>query len=253
MPSADEPSADGPSAEDKDGEGGDGRGGDGRGGDGHHADGEGADGERVIAAYVALVRAYHATLDLVSERGLEAFDRHVADARVYARTIRGLAGPAPTVVDVGSGVGLPGIVIAALLPDARVVLVERRRRRTAFLELAVGKLGLARTEVFGGDVRELAGVCADVITAQAVAGLADLVHLTRHLHADPCYLVSRRGPDWRREVPGVWVALGAGRGEDATPAVGRPARAEVVVEPLEHRGSLVALRLPGGSACPSSG
>jgi 16S rRNA (guanine527-N7)-methyltransferase len=222
----------------------------------------------VLAAYVSLVRAYHATLDLVSDRGLEAFDRHVADARVYARTIRALAGPAPTVVDVGSGVGIPGIVIAALLPEAHVILVERRSRRTAFLELAVGRLGLARTEVFGGDVRDLGGVCADVITAQAVAGLADLVRLTRHLHADPCYLVSRRGPGWRRELPTVWEALGAGRGEVASAAASHPdgensdtgggapshpAEAEVVEEPLEHRGSLVALRLPGGSACPSSG
>lgn len=212
-----------------------------------------ADAAAAIDAYVALVHAYHATLDLVSDRGLEAFDRHVADARAYARTIRALAGPAPTVVDVGSGVGLPGIVIAAVLPEARVILVERRLRRTAFLEMAVGRLGLARAEVFGGDARDLHGVCADVITAQAVAGLADLVRLTRHLHADPCTLVSRRGPDWRRELPAIWVALGVDQGGDARQPAGMPAGAEVVEEPLEHRGSLVALRLPGGSACPSSG
>lgn len=251
-----------------------------------------ADGEQIVAAYIDLVRAYHATLDLVSDRGLEEFERHVADARTYARLIRELAGPAPTIVDVGSGVGIPGIVIAALLPAARVVLVERRKRRAAFLELAVGRLALARAEVFGGDVRDVNGVRADVITAQAVAGLAEIVRMTRHFHADPCFLVSRRGPDWRRELPAVWEALGASRGvnsedadtirSDSTSADSTsadstrvdstrvhsgsadtgganagaspyPAGAEVIEEALEHRGSLVALRLPGGTACPSSG
>ena len=212
------------------------------------------DGERV-AAYVDLVHAYHATLDLVSDRGLAEFERHVADARVYARVIRRLAGPTPTIVDVGSGVGLPGVVIAALLPNARVVLVERRRRRVAFLELVIGRLDLGRAEVFAGDVRDVTGVRADVVTAQAVAGLAELVRLTRHLQADPCFLVSRRGPGWERELPAVWAAVGVGPegGDRSVVGSGAPAGAEVVEEPLEPRGSLVALRLPGGSACPSSG
>jgi len=217
--------------------------------------------EETIAAYAALVRTYHRTLDLVSERGLEEFDRHLRDARAYARAIRRLAGERATVVDVGSGVGLPAVVVAAMLPEARVILVERRRRRVAFLELAVARLGLRGATVFAGDVRALTGVRADAVTAQAVASLGDLVRLTRHLHGDPCFLLSRRGPGWRGELPDVARALGApltwresGAAEGPTSdAASGTAEAEVLEEPLETRGSLVALRLPGGSACPSSG
>jgi len=188
----------------------------------------------LLAGYRALVERYHPALDLVSGRALEGFDALMEEAGRYAALIERLVGPTACVVDVGSGVGLPGVVIAATLPRATVHLVERRRRRAAFLELVVGGLGLGNAKVFGGDVRELAGVAADAVTAQAVASVPDLVALTGGVRGDPCWLISRRGRDWRAEAG------------DAS------ALAQVVEEELGSRGSLVAIRLPGGSACRSS-
>ena len=204
----------------------------------------------LLAAYTALIDRYHKTLDLVSEAGRQALPRHIADALAYARLIEEEVGRDAVIVDVGSGAGLPGIVIAAALPSAKVFLVERRRRRTAFLELASGNLGLDNTEVFGGDVLDLQDVCADVVTAQAVADIPALVRLTRHLHRDPCWVVSRRG---ETELEGlsqqVLDALGLVEGSAATGAESAAAQAKLVEVPLEERGSLVAVRLPGGSAC----
>jgi 16S rRNA (guanine527-N7)-methyltransferase len=212
--------------------------------------------ESLLQRYSELVARYHKTLDLVSDAGLRELPRHIADGLAYAELIERLAGPAATVVDVGSGAGLPGLVIAAALPEATVKLVERRRRRTAFLELAVGGLGLRNATVFGADVRQLDGVCADVVTAQAVAGLPGLVKLTRHVHRDPCYIVSRRGEDEDLQLDDVFSAAAppkqVGQVEEGAPGTGTQnslAGAETWEEPLKERGSLVAVRLPGGSAC----
>lgn len=217
-----------------------------------------------LTAYVELLGRYNGALNLLSEQGLRDVQRLLADGRGYAALIADLAGPTPTVVDVGSGAGFPGVVIAAMLPGAQVYLVERRRRRAAFLELAVGSIGLDNTTVFSGDVRRLTGVCAHVITAQAVTTLGDLTALTRHLHRPECVVISRRGPGWRGEVGAVEAVLDEFELSSTRPrehlASGRAIRAEslsavtVVAErDLDQSGSLVALRLTGGPACRSSG
>jgi 16S rRNA (guanine527-N7)-methyltransferase len=72
--------------------------------------------------------------------------------------------------DLGSGAGLPGIPLAIALPRCRFTLAEARSKRSAFLELAVERLGLANVAVHAGDAESLpAG--ADVITARAFAPL----------------------------------------------------------------------------------
>jgi 16S rRNA (guanine527-N7)-methyltransferase len=85
-------------------------------------------------------------------------ERHILDclrAAPYART-------AGLTYDLGSGAGLPGIVVAIALPDVRVLLVDRRANRAAFLELAVEELRLSNAEVVAGPVEGLAepaGAC----------------------------------------------------------------------------------------------
>ncbi len=205
-----------------------------------------------LARYQALVERYHGTLDLISPSGLAEFDRYLAEGMRYAALIERLAGQRPHVVDVGSGVGLPGVVIATALREATVYLVERRSRRAAFLELVVAQLGLTNARVVVGDVRNLNGVSADVVTAQAVAGLVDLVKLTDSVRAHPCWLVSRRGDGWRDGLGDVANALGQVVTPTGTSAENTLAIADVVEESLEPHGSLVAIKLPGGSACRSS-
>lgn len=84
--------------------------------------------------------------------------RHVLDSLRAAPHVR----PAGIVYDLGSGAGLPGVPVAIALPDVRVVLVERRSGRAAFLELAVRELGLPNVDVIAGPVAgiaEAAGAC----------------------------------------------------------------------------------------------
>lgn len=102
------------------------------------------------------------------------WDRHLLNCGAIARLI-----PAKcTLVDLGSGAGLPGIVLAMLLPGARVTLLEPLGRRAEFLRECVAELGLANTQVLRGRAEDLAGqVLADVVTARAVAPLDKLAGL----------------------------------------------------------------------------
>jgi 16S rRNA (guanine527-N7)-methyltransferase len=97
------------------------------------------------------------------------WDRHLLNCVVLAELVPHGA----SVVDVGSGAGLPGLVLAIARPDLGVVLVEPLARRTAFLTEAVERLGLEHVTVIRARAEESAGVVApaDVVTARAVAPL----------------------------------------------------------------------------------
>jgi 16S rRNA (guanine527-N7)-methyltransferase len=110
------------------------------------------------------------------ERGLigpreapRIWDRHLLNCAVLGE----LVPSGVYVVDVGSGAGLPGIVLAVARPDLRISLVESLARRTAFLTEVVEELGLSSVEVVRARAEECVNVLepADVVTARAVAPL----------------------------------------------------------------------------------
>jgi 16S rRNA (guanine527-N7)-methyltransferase len=102
------------------------------------------------------------------------WERHLLNCAVVADLIP--AGAA--VADVGSGAGLPGLVLAVRRPDLRVTLVEPLLRRTSFLEEAVTSLGL-EVEVRRARAEDLHGRAEfDVVTSRAVAPLERLVGWT---------------------------------------------------------------------------
>lgn len=112
------------------------------------------------------------------ERGLlgpretpRLWDRHILNC-VRLQT---LVPPEATVIDVGSGAGLPGLVLALRRPDVQVTLVEPLLRRSVFLQECVDELGLANAQVIRGRAEDLTGtVTADHVTARAVAPLEQL-------------------------------------------------------------------------------
>jgi 16S rRNA (guanine527-N7)-methyltransferase len=107
------------------------------------------------------------------------WDRHLLNCAVVAE----LVGPEyGTLADVGSGAGLPGVVLAMLLPKVEVTLVEPLERRARFLTECIAELGLPNAVVLRGRAEDLAGQLAvDVVTARAVAPLDRLVPLAAGL------------------------------------------------------------------------
>ena len=113
------------------------------------------------------------------ERGLigpreapRLWDRHVLNCLALASLIDSDA----TVADLGSGAGLPGLVLAIGRPDLRMTLVEPLQRRTIFLVEVIEELGLEAVRVVRGRAEELHGrEHYDVVTARALAPLGRLV------------------------------------------------------------------------------
>ena len=131
-----------------------------------------------LAGYVGLLTDASREQNLVSASTLEAvWDRHVADSAQLVR-FEPYAGAAWA--DIGSGAGLPGLVVACLV-EGPVTLIEPRRLRAEFLVRAAGALGLAnRVAVEQAKVERVSGRF-DVITARAVAPLGKLLEISHHL------------------------------------------------------------------------
>jgi 16S rRNA (guanine527-N7)-methyltransferase len=115
------------------------------------------------------------------ERGLigpaeadRIWERHLLNCAAVAHLVPARC----SLVDVGSGAGLPGIVLAVLLPQARVTLLEPLARRVDFLTETIAELGLTNAEVVRARAEDLAGqMSADAVTARAVAPLDKLAGL----------------------------------------------------------------------------
>ena len=106
-----------------------------------------------------------------------------------------------TVVDVGSGAGLPGVVIACARPDLRVVLVEPMERRALWLTEVAESIGLPGVEVVQRRAEELHGrLTADVVTARAVAPLDRLMSWCFPLVGDHGSLVAMKGSRAQEEA-----------------------------------------------------
>jgi 16S rRNA (guanine527-N7)-methyltransferase len=120
-------------------------------------------------------------------------DVHISDS------LSGLEVPelrsAGVVADLGAGGGLPGLVLAAVLPRARVMLVESLKRKCAFLGEAVQAMGLANAEIVCARAEEWragTGIC-DVVTARALAPLAVIFEYAAPLLRPAGVLVAWKG------------------------------------------------------------
>jgi 16S rRNA (guanine527-N7)-methyltransferase len=100
------------------------------------------------------------------------WDRHIGNSLV----LESLLPDGCSLIDVGTGAGLPGIPIAIARPDLEVHLVEPMQRRVEFLELAVAQLDLTNTQIHRARAEQLAGqLVADLVTARAVASVKELI------------------------------------------------------------------------------
>jgi 16S rRNA (guanine527-N7)-methyltransferase len=152
------------------------------------------------------------------ERGLigpreapRLWERHLLNCAVLADGIEVGA----DVCDLGSGAGLPGLVLAIRRPDLRVTLVEPLLRRTRFLEEAVSELRLGRVEVVRGRAEDLGGTREfSVVTSRAVAPLPRLLRWSMPLVREGGVLLAMKGSSAAEEVAAAkaeLAAAGAGR------------------------------------------
>ena len=165
------------------------------------------------------------------------WDRHLVNCALVAEFVpeRG------ELVDIGSGAGLPGIVLALLRPSLHVVLLEPLLRRSVFLEECVRELGLPNVAVIRARAEEkaAAGITADVATARAVASLEKLVGLAAGLLRPGGELIAIKGRSAAEELAAarpVLTRLGVRSAEVLQAGHGRVVSATTIVRVVMGHG-----------------
>lgn len=139
-----------------------------------------------LVAYVDLLARWNATYNLTAVREREAvWAQHIADCLAVLPALdRHLAGGGTRrVLDVGSGGGLPGVVLALMRPALDVTCVDAVGKKAAFVRQVAGALALPNLHAVHGRVEALRAPPFDLVTSRAFASLADFVRLTRPLLA----------------------------------------------------------------------
>jgi 16S rRNA (guanine527-N7)-methyltransferase len=144
--------------------------------------------------------------------------RPVEQAAEHSATFAVALGALPSgsrLIDLGSGGGLPGLVVADLLPECWVLLVDRRQKRTDFLQRAVRRLGLTHVEVREGDVASIARDVEfgrerpfDAVTARGFGPPEITLRLARRLIAEDGQIVISEPPSGERWDAGLLEDLG---------------------------------------------
>ncbi len=187
----------------------------------------------VAEAYATLLADDGVVRGLIGPREApRLWERHLVNCALLGEAIE----PDADVCDIGSGAGLPGLVLAIARPDLRVTLVEPLLRRTRFLDEVVERLGLTNVEVVRARAEELHGTREfSVVTSRAVAPLERLLDWSMPLVRQGGALVAMKGASATDEVAAAAAALrrhGAGTVEVLTLGAGviDPATTVVRVE-----------------------
>lgn len=172
--------------------------------------------------FLVLLQKWNAVYNLTAVREpAQMLTQHLLDSLAIVSALR----HARSVLDVGAGGGLPGMVIAIWAIEnaqaMQVAMIDTVQKKTAFLTQAKGELGLSNVTVYTGRVEQLApGTTFDVITSRAFAELKDFVSWSGHLLADGGRFIAMKGvvphdeikrlpPQWRvaeiipLDVPGL--------------------------------------------------
>lgn len=146
-----------------------------------------------------MLEAENARQNLVSRASLdEVWRRHIADsAQLLTHVPRETSSPW---LDLGTGAGFPGMVIAILRPECEVVMVESRTRRIAWLELVCRELGLERASVCGATLERVPDRHFRAISARAFAPLPRLLDLSARFSTADTIWVLPKGRSAQQEL-----------------------------------------------------
>ena len=151
-----------------------------------------------LLAYLEQLNKWNKTYNLTAIRDQEqALIQHLFDSlsvvktlqqRMHSRSITH-----PTIMDVGSGGGLPGVILAITMPDASVICVDAVEKKIAFIRHVSGVLQLKNLRVLHTRIEELPDADMDIVTSRAFASLKDFANLSGKHVAVNGELVAMKG------------------------------------------------------------
>jgi 16S rRNA (guanine527-N7)-methyltransferase len=159
--------------------------------------------------YLALMFKWNAVYNLTSLRDpMQMVTHHLLDSLAAVPAFA----KAHNVLDVGSGGGLPGIVLAIVRPEMKVSMIDTVHKKTAFLTQVKAELSLTNVTVYTARVEQLqVSDKFDVITSRAFADLSDFVNWSCHLLADGGRYIALKGvapKDEQERLPAEWKVTG---------------------------------------------
>jgi 16S rRNA (guanine527-N7)-methyltransferase len=153
--------------------------------------------------YESLIQKWNPSINLVAKSTLsDIWERHIVDsAQVYYAASAGLSG---NFTDIGSGGGLPAIVIALLAQGAdkqfQMTMVESDKRKSVFLRTAIRELGLNNTNVLNERIENVQIPVSKFISARALAPLTELFGFAEKLSDDKTTFLFQKGKNWLSEI-----------------------------------------------------
>lgn len=155
-----------------------------------------------IERLIALLAEENTRQNLVAAASLATvWQRHIVDSgQLLAHVPRETSSPW---LDLGTGAGFPGLVIAALRPECEVVMVESRARRVEWLERARLALGLERAKVIGSRLELVPSRHFRVISARAFAPLPRLLDLSARFSTKDTLFLLPKGRSAQQELAGL--------------------------------------------------
>ncbi|MCD6117066.1 16S rRNA (guanine(527)-N(7))-methyltransferase RsmG [bacterium] len=157
---------------------------------------------KLFSEYNDLIRKANLRLNLVSEKDVNRIaEQHFIDSLGFARYADFSSDT--MIMDLGSGAGFPGIVLAVLFPETPVVLVESRKKKAQFLENTVKSLALKSVEVIGERAENLKGsdYIFSTVLARSVAKTSVLVKwCSSVLNPSHGRIITIKGPDVKQEL-----------------------------------------------------
>jgi 16S rRNA (guanine527-N7)-methyltransferase len=156
-----------------------------------------------LIAYVDLLSRWNSTYNLTAVRERDAvWAQHIADCLTVLPALdRHLATtPITRVLDVGSGGGLPGVVLALMRPTLQVTCIDTVGKKAAFVRQVAGELSLPNLQAAHSRVESWRSPPFELITSRAFASLADFVRLTRGLLAPGGTWMAMKGKPPTEEI-----------------------------------------------------
>lgn len=144
----------------------------------------------LLIEYLNLLKKWNTTYNLTA---LRDSDKMISHHLLDSLTLLPYVQQAQTLMDVGSGGGMPGIPTAICRPDMCITLLDANTKKTTFLQQAVIELGLNNVEVASGRVEAMHDKKVDVVTSRAFAELHDFIALTKHLLNENGYWAAMKG------------------------------------------------------------
>jgi len=154
-----------------------------------------------LDALTALLVEENNRQNLIARATMSAlWQRHMADsAQLLIHVPRETSGDRPW-IDLGTGAGFPGLVIAALRPEWDVRLIESRRRRVEWLDRARIALGLSCCRVVGSRLESVPDIAAGVISARAFAPMPRLIELSARFSTNSTIWLLPKGRSAAQEL-----------------------------------------------------